>query len=258
MIIKSHVRGNLLEAAYYLKDKGANETTRLVDINDPAAADLDEAFYNMWAITCNSKVTKPLHHISINPYKEERLSDEQALKILRHCEKKYGYRSGCHLYVIVEHVKDSRQHFHVMWNRICLANGKSIWPGHHWKKSKQAAREMEAELGLRRPVPRRVKRILAAVLHSGRKSRYLGRYKDIEEPSAPHTLKLHRHYTSLSRRVGYLPRRLKIKTNSAVNPHGSDKKPKPEKELADLIAWAWENHRADILADCGINVDLEP
>ncbi|MFY9287750.1 MAG: hypothetical protein WAO98_04540, partial [Alphaproteobacteria bacterium] len=28
-------------------------------------------------------------------------------------------------------------------------------PGHHWKKSKQAAREMEQELGLKRPVSRR-------------------------------------------------------------------------------------------------------
>lgn len=32
------------------------------------------------------------------------------------------------------------------------------WPGQHWNKSKQAAREMERELGLKRPEPKSGKR----------------------------------------------------------------------------------------------------
>jgi hypothetical protein len=34
-------------------------------------------------------------------------------------------------------------------------NGRPVWPGQHWNKSKQAAREMEKELGLKSPVPKR-------------------------------------------------------------------------------------------------------
>jgi len=155
MIIKSHVRGGYMAAADYLKEYGKNEEIRLVEISDPDAKNLDEAFHNMWTVACTTKARKPLHHISINPFKDERLTDEQVLKIVKRCEEKYGYQSGDHQRVIVEHIKDGRQHFHVMWNRVSLATGRPIWPGHHWKKSKQVCREMEAELGLKRPVSRR-------------------------------------------------------------------------------------------------------
>lgn len=159
MIIKSHVRAGYRAAADYLKDIGENELTRLAEISDPDAKDLDEAFHNMWTVASNTKATKPLHHISINPFKDERLTDKHVLKIVKRCEEKYGYKPNEHQRVIVEHVKDGRQHFHVIWCRVSLSAGKAVWPGHHWKKSKQAAREMEQELGLKRPVSRRSIRI---------------------------------------------------------------------------------------------------
>lgn len=155
MIIKSHVRGGYRAAANYLKQTGSNEKVRLVEISDASAKDLDEAFRNMWMVGKTTRATKPLHHVSINPYRDERLTDAQVRKICERLEEKYGYRTGDHQRVIVEHVKDGRQHFHVMWNRVSLRTGRPIWPGHHWKKSKQAAREMEVELGLKRPQPRR-------------------------------------------------------------------------------------------------------
>jgi hypothetical protein len=161
MIIKSHIRGGYRAAADYLKDVGKNEKIRLVEISDPDARNLDEAFHNMWTVACNSKVKKPLHHISINPFKDEGLTDEQVLKIVKRCEEKYGYKPNDHQRVIVEHVLNGRQHFHIIWNRVSMRTGKAVWPGEHWKKSKQAAREMEQELGLKRPVPRRVKKMRA-------------------------------------------------------------------------------------------------
>jgi hypothetical protein len=157
MIIKSDIRGGYRSAADYLKEQGENEVIRTVEISDPDAKSLDEAFHNMWTVSCKSRVQKPLHHISINPYKDERLTDDQVLKIVERCEEKYGYKLDHHQRVIVEHIKDGRQHFHVMWNRVSLDTGKAVWPGHHWKKSKQAAREMERELGLKRPTPRRLR-----------------------------------------------------------------------------------------------------
>lgn len=154
MIIKSHIRGGYRSAAAYLKAQGENEKIRTVEISDPDAKTLDQAFQNMWAIASNSKVKKPLHHISINPMKGETLTDEQVLKIVERCEQKYGYKPGDHQRVIVEHIKDGRQHFHVIWNRVSLTTGRAVWPGHHWLKSKEVCREMERELGLKSPVPR--------------------------------------------------------------------------------------------------------
>lgn len=137
-----------------MKEQGRNEKTRLVEISDPAAKNLDEAFQKMWEIAGCTACTKPLHHISINPMKDERLTDKQVMAIVERCEEKYGYKMFHHQRVIVEHVKDGRQHFHVIWNRVSLMSGSAVWPGHHWLKSKEVCREMEQELGLKSPTPR--------------------------------------------------------------------------------------------------------
>jgi len=155
MIIKSHIRGGFRDAAAYLKDQGQNEYTRLVEMSDPHVKNLDEAFKAMWAVSDGTKVKKPLHHVSINPMKDERLTDKQVRRICKHLEEKYGYAHGEHQRVIVEHIKDGRQHFHVIWNRVSLKTGKPHYPYMHKKQSKIAAREMEFELGLKKPVSRR-------------------------------------------------------------------------------------------------------
>jgi len=89
--------------------------------------------------------------------KDERLTGKQVLKIVERLEEKYGYKQGDHQRVIVEHVKDGRQHFHVMWNRVSLTTNRPVWPGQHWLKSRKAAREMEVELGLKRLTPRKAR-----------------------------------------------------------------------------------------------------
>lgn len=169
MIIKSHVRGGFNAIGSYLLSPGSNEKVRCVEINDPSARNIKEAFDAMWALTHHSKVQKPIHHVSINPHRHERLTDEQVQSICARLEEKYGYKPGEHQRVIVEHVKDGRQHFHVVWNRVSLRNGRAVWPGEHWKKSKQAAREMEVELGLKRSVQRNVRagQMRAAAVQTG-------------------------------------------------------------------------------------------
>lgn len=184
MIIKSHIRGGYRAAAQYLKEVGKNEKIRLVEISDLDAITLEEAFHNMWVTACNSKVQKPLHHISINPNKGERLTDKQVRKIVERAEQKYGYKPNAHQRVIVEHVLNGRQHFHVIWCRVSLTTSKAVWPGHHWKKSKQVCREMEKELGLLRPIPRRVKRLWAAAASAGRTSKHFGRYQALQTSGA--------------------------------------------------------------------------
>jgi hypothetical protein len=79
------------------------------------------------------------------------------MAIVQRCEEVYGYTMFHHQRVIVEHIKDGRQHFHVMWNRVSVMTGKAVYPGLHWKKSKEVAREMEIKLGLKRTATRRKK-----------------------------------------------------------------------------------------------------
>ncbi len=171
MIIKSHTRGGYRAAADYMKEKGKNEKTRLVELSDPSAHNLDDAFHNMWVVAGKTKCTKPLHHISINPMKGEHLTDKQLMAIVDRCEEAYGYKMFHHQRVIVEHVKDGRQHFHVIWNRVSLMTGTPVWPGYHWKKSKEVAQEMEAKLGLKRTEPRQGKKPSKRELSSARTKR---------------------------------------------------------------------------------------
>jgi len=259
MIIKSHVRGGYRAAAAYLKDIGANESIRLVEIGDSVAKDLDEAFRNMWAVGHMTRAKKPLHHVSINPRKDERLSDEQVLLICARLEEKYGYAKGAHQRVIVEHIKDGRQHFHVMWNRVSLATGRPVWPGHHWNKSKQSAREMEAELGLKRPTPRRARsRKSTPDIGSAFVKKRKGsppRLPDFKKPSLP----IRRRAciarpAPMARRTPIRHRHDGAKKELREPPVQIDTRMSRE----ELIAWAWEQSRYDILAQFGIYVGPDP
>ena len=281
MIIKSHVRGGYRAAADYMKDQGLNEKTRLVELSDPSAKNLDEAFHNMWVVANTTRCTKPLHHISINPMKDERLSDKQVLAIVERCEAKYGYKMFHHQRVIVEHVKEGRQHFHVIWNRVSLYTASPVWPGEHWKKSKQVCREMEKELGLKRPTPRRaklasggsVKRGVSPKSQSRRPSASVSwkRFSHTQSPPTPR-IRGKTYQASPSKKAVAVPQAVRRSRSAPHRPvpfipaWASKRRKKdinfsdlgrifsrtPEQELAELIAWAFENGRFDILAYCGI------
>ena len=266
MIIKSHIRGGFRSAAQYLKEQGKNEKMRLVEISDPSAKNLDEAFQNMWAIASNTRCTKPLHHISINPMKGEFLTDKQVLAIVDRCEEKYGYKQFHHQRVIVEHVKDGRQHFHVIWNRVSLVTGKPVWPGEHWNKSKQVCREMEKELGLMRPAPRRRKTVF---VKAHRRTKAKGSYtgftaKRVAKSGVTSIGKLPRLWIPILpsapvRPTSYQPMHVsplwyRKRRGKDQNIPDSEKMPIRTRQMGldELIAWAFANGRLDILAQYGI------
>jgi len=275
MIIKSHIRGGYRAAADYLKDQGLNEKTRIVEISDPEAKNLDDAFHNMWVVAGCTKATKPLHHISINPMKDERLTDKQVLAIVERCEQKYGYKQFHHQRVIIEHVKDGRQHFHVMWNRVSLMTGRAVWPGQHWNKSKQVCREMEKELGLKRPMPRRVKRALKRLPNKGRVRGTSDRYQTLKAPTRPISRQQSiggRRRILSSRPSGrystpapYYPSRpfrptiIRKGRRKDQNIPDSEKMyfRRPEMSTAELIAWAFETGNYAVLASFGIYIHPE-
>jgi hypothetical protein len=221
----------------------------------------------MWVVASNTRATKPLHHVSINPMKDERLTDKQVLAIVGRLEEKYGYEMFHHQRVIVEHVKDGRQHFHVMWNRVSLYTGRPVWPGQHWNKSKQTAREMEKELGLKRPMPRKFHRALNHLIRTGRIVKSGGRYHVLKAATKAITVQrrplVARRYTAPPRPNRYrdfvpaIRRRKRRKTDQNVP--DSEKVPfrRPEWEAAELLAWAWETGNASVLAQFGIHLSPE-
>ncbi len=249
MIIKSHIRGGYRAAAAYLQAQGENETVRLVGISDPDAHNLAEAFHNMWAVARHTKAKKPLHHISINPMADERLTDAQVMQIIERCAEKYGYQPACHQRAIVEHIKDGRQHFHVVWNRVSPATGKSVWPGCHWNKSKQVAREMERELGLKRPVARGVNRQPA--------QQRRGTTLRPQRPMPQTTVRL-RPLLLLPPPAPAPEAAVAITVPHRPRHPATASQPRPFSPTnhcmsrSEHIAWAWANNRFDVLALYGI------
>ena len=51
--------------------------------------------------------------------------------------------------------------------QLIFCERKAVWPGEHWKKSKQIARELERELGLKRPTSRRFKKMFSNNVYAG-------------------------------------------------------------------------------------------
>jgi hypothetical protein len=253
LFIKAHVRGGYRAAALYLNDQGKNEKCRLVTISDPDARNLDEAFHNMWLVASATKAEKPLFHFSINPFKDERLTDKQVKKIAKAYTAKCGMDISCHQHVIVEHIKDGRQHFHIMMNRVS-DSGKAIDPGLYKKKARECAREMEIELGLRRLVPLDKKRTAPSKVR--KKIDRVTRGKTHRSYSATSPLPVARMARSISKKTNSAPtpkaRKRRKYTANYVRPTRPASLLSHDERMQELLIWAWENKRTDILYTFGI------
>jgi hypothetical protein len=267
MIIKPCVRAGYRQAAAYLQDKGENEKVRLVEISDPNAKNINEAFQCMWEVAYGTRAKKPLFHFSINPCLDERLTHKQAKYITDNYMKRCNLDPSQHQRVIVEHIKEGRQHFHVFVCRVNFKTGKCIDPGKYIIAAKRCAREMEKKFGLKSPVPRRVKRMQARIFREARQRKMGGRYHGLKALGRP----------TFNRKSGkplpiaapaipamspskqpapakpYMP---VLKRKRGGKPNRPPFKPFRRAEWAsmELLAWAWENGRADILAQFGIHL----
>jgi len=268
LFIKASIRGGYRAAAKYLSEKGKNEVSRVVHISDPDANNLDEAFRNMWETASVTKAEKPLFHFSINPFKDERLTDLQAKRIAQAYALKCNMDIAQHQHVIVEHVLDGRQHFHVFLNRVNQNTEKTIDPGLYKKKAKECAREMEIELHLKRLVPsdkkkgdglapQRIKRTRTSVMRGGTLSKVSGPSNWVNKSKRSILLTpSHVLVNSKLPRPTFQPAMWMVTHRRTKDENIPDsEKPRvrrPEDEALEVLIWAWENKRPDILRDFGI------
>lgn len=102
--------------ADYLMDKGENEFVRVCEIGCFIAKTIPEALAEMWAIADGCKAKDFLYHTSINPRPGVTLSEKQVKESVDTLGKNLGLAG--HQRVVVEHVKNGRAHYHVVWNRV--------------------------------------------------------------------------------------------------------------------------------------------
>jgi hypothetical protein len=109
------------------------------------ARELREALFEMSAMGAGSRSRRPLYHASINTPVWEALTDEQKTVAIDRLEQRLGLDGQPR--AVVEHVKEGRQHMHVVWLRIDAATGTAIPDSHNYRKHEEVARALELEFG---------------------------------------------------------------------------------------------------------------
>jgi len=111
------------------------------------ADDLHGAFAEIEAVASGTRCKQPLYSLAINPPLP--LSRDQYMAAIDHIEGKLGLTGQPR--TIVFHVKDGREHCHVVWSRIDLDNMRAIGMSHDRMKLRTCARELAHAYGL--PLP---------------------------------------------------------------------------------------------------------
>jgi hypothetical protein len=145
MIIKGKSRAGPQQLATHLGNAEKNERVSLIETRGTIAQDLRGALIEMDAYAVGTKCERSLYHAAISPEPPHVLTPEQRSEAIDALEAKLGLDG--HARVVVMHEKLGRQHIHVVWSRIDLANMRSVSDSHNYRKHEEVARDLERRFG---------------------------------------------------------------------------------------------------------------
>ena len=117
MIIRGNPAGSVGYWSEHLLRDDTNEKAEVKEIKGLAAEDLPGALREMQAVASGSRSHGNfMYQANINPLAHEHLTPAQWMEAVDTLEKNLGLEG--HQRVVVEHVKEGRQHYHVIWNRV--------------------------------------------------------------------------------------------------------------------------------------------
>jgi hypothetical protein len=150
MIIKGGRAGNVGFWSGHLLRTDTNARAELKEARGVVASDLHGALREMQAIAGASRCgTDFMYQANINPLAHEHLTPDQWTTAIDRLEKNLGFEG--HARVVVEHVKESRQHVHVIWNRVD-DELRTVSPWRNYETHERTARQLEREFDLE-PTP---------------------------------------------------------------------------------------------------------
>ena len=145
MIIKGGTRAGGADLGVHLNRTDTNERVRLLELRGVAGVNLDQALREMEAFGAGTRCKSPLYHANIDPRADERLTPEQWGRAVDALEAKLGFTGQPR--ALVQHVKEGREHVHVVWSRIDLERNRAIPDSHNYRKHEEVARALEREFG---------------------------------------------------------------------------------------------------------------
>lgn len=147
MILKGSQRGGGTDLALHLMNEFDNERAELDSVRGTVADDLYGALAEADAIAAGTRCKKHLYSLSINP--PEPLTRAQYRTAIDRIEAGLGLQGQPR--AVVFHVKNGREHCHVVWSRIDCAAMKAVHISHDRMKLRTLARELGREFGLDLP-----------------------------------------------------------------------------------------------------------
>jgi hypothetical protein len=145
VIIKGKSVAGAKRLAVHLSRADTNERVEILEFRHIAADNLRDALVEMEALAAGTRCEKPLYHASINTTIKERLTEEQRAHSIEVLEKKLGLAGQPSIDVL--HVKNGREHTHIVWSRIDLERMVTISDSHNYRKHEEVSRDLEREFG---------------------------------------------------------------------------------------------------------------
>ncbi len=145
MVIKGTSCAGARRLATHLMRTDTNKRVEVRELFGVAAEDLKGALLEMEAVAAGTRATKPFYHASINTRADEPLSDEQRTHAIERLEEVLGLTGQSR--VVVVHLKEGREHCHIVWSRIDLERMKAISDSHNYRKHEEVSRALEKEFG---------------------------------------------------------------------------------------------------------------
>jgi hypothetical protein len=147
MILKGSQRANGADLAIHLMNSFDNEAVEIAEVYGAAAGDLYGAFAEFEAASRGTKAKEYLYSLSINP--SAPLTREQYHEAIAAIEHRLNLSDQPR--AVVFHVKDGREHCHVVWSRIDIDNMRAIHMAHDRRKLMDLACELARKYGLDLP-----------------------------------------------------------------------------------------------------------
>jgi hypothetical protein len=144
MIIKGKSRGGPRQLGPYLLRKGKNESVRLFELKSPHAT-LTPTFVDWQILAGGTKGTLGLYHAQINPAAGYTMTPEQWTRAVDVLEEKLGLTGQPR--AVVLHVKDGREHAHVVWQRTEIETMTLVSDAWNYRAHEQASQQLEKEFG---------------------------------------------------------------------------------------------------------------
>jgi hypothetical protein len=151
MIPKASQRGLGQDLATHLQNAYDNEYVEIAEVRGAVARDLHGAFAE-WEVCAHAMTgcRNYLYSLSVNPDPaQSALTRAQYHDYIDRVEGKLGLSGQPR--AIVFHIKDGREHCHVVWSRIDAEHGKAVHQPFDRQKLMMVTRQFAREHGLRLP-----------------------------------------------------------------------------------------------------------